>query len=690
MTSPTFNYINCLKPLLRILGWQGNSRDVFEAVPYDATQIDLIDLKNIFVDLGYTCYDKHVPLKKLTRSFLPTLFVNEKQNIFWVIYEKTERDYLYIDCTTGQKLAISTTQKIKGTRYNFIKDDASKNINQNWFKSLAKRFIPDLKKPIFVSSLIALMSLTPAVLIYTSLNGNLFSQSSITLSSILVCLGLLIFSVYLLSKVKNKTLAYLSARLSILCNREALSHLLHLDADHRQNLISHVEISRLKQVDSMQNKITHLTRHLINEIPLLGVSYIALCLINLKMALVVSFAGGISVLYLKSQWSSLKAAFQTLGQEHNLYQQFLTDTHDVIDDVLNLSAHRMWTDRFKTQIADYLQAQKDAFKSLASLQSIILILLITATLGGISLIYSTSGLSGYSVANLVTSGFLLFLTLILFYHLTYHLGEYIQSTELIQNIGHWIQQGQEPKEPHKISHMPQGSIDIQNISFTYPGHDKMALQAVSIQINPGEVIAVMGQNASGKSTFVKLLMGLYSPSQGTISFDGTDISDLNIHHHRHSIGYVSSQVDLFNLSIAQNLRLAQPDVTDKEIRDILNKLDALASIEKLPFGIDTVLTPELQQTLPSALLQKINLARAFVRNCNILIFDEPTGNLDMKADLIFKNMIQNLKGAKTIIIVTHRPSVINLADQVLVLNNGIMRLFGPRAQVLKILSGNAA
>ncbi|MBX3486711.1 MAG: ABC transporter ATP-binding protein [Candidatus Paracaedibacteraceae bacterium] len=690
MTKSQFNYINCLKPLLRILGWQGSPRDVFEAVPCDVSRVDLIDLENIFVDLGYTCYHKPVSLNKLSRSFLPTLFINEKHNIFWVIYEKTERDYLFIDCMTGQKSAVSISKKITGTRYNFIKDGMPKQKTRSLLDEIIKRVGGDLKKPVFFSTLIAFSVLLPLLMLQMILSNNLFHQEIPIILSILGCLGGIVLSIYILSWVKNKTLAYLSARLSILSNREALHHLLYFNTDYRHNLVLQTEINHLKQVDAMQGKLATFVQRLMSGVPMVLVPLLILWLVNGSQALTTTIALGTCCLYLRYKSGRMKSELQSLSQAEHLYGQFIQDSAVVVDDIKDTSSHRLWGDRLKTYLADYLHAHKISFDTLGQIRFGLKLILTVVYLGGVVVAYKTTGFTGYSVPNLILSTALVYFIVTSFYELSYLIRDFFQLKMLIQESESWLQGGGESNESLKTRQSYGGAIDISDVSFTYPGQNHMALQSITVSINPGEVVAVMGHNASGKSTLIKLLMGLYQPSQGSINFDGTDLQGLNIHHHRQSIGYVSSQIDLFSLSIAQNLRLAQPDVTDREIITVLDKLDALSAIEQLPEGIHTILTPELQKTLPSALLQKINLARAFVRESKILIFDEPTGNLDMKADAVFKSLIQSVKGHKTVLIVTHRPSIINLADQVLVLNNGIMRLFGPKAQVLKILSGNAA
>ena len=690
MIKSQFNYINCLKPLLRILGWKGSSREVFEAVPYDINEIDLIDLKNIFVDLGYTCYHKSIALNHLSRSFLPTLFINEQAGIYWVIYEKTERDYLYIDCTTGQKSAVSVKKKIKGMRYNFIKDATPKQKSKPWLSDIAKRLGGDLKRPLVLSSLTAIMALVPLFILQMIMSNHFFHQDTLIILSIIGCLGGVILSIYSLSWVKNKTLAYLSARLSILSNRESLHHLLYLSVDDRHNLVSQAELSHLKQIDLMQDKLARLIRYAVNDVPMVIIPLMALWVVNIVQALSVTTALIFSCFYLRYKVNQMKSEFQTLGQVEQVYDQFMQDATVIKDEIKDTSTSRLWMDRLKMCLSDYLQAHKVSFNTLGAIQFRMSLILGLFYLGGLILAYKLNSLSGYGIANLFVSSALVYFVLNNAYELSYLIGDFFQLKHLIDKSEVWLKTVGETKDSTRIRHSYQGTIGVSNISFTYPEQNHIALQSITLNINSGDVVAIVGHNASGKSTLIKLLMGLYEPSQGNITFDGIALRDIDIHYHRQSIGYVSSQVDLFTVSIAQNLRLAQPDITEREIISVLDQLDALVAIEQLPEGIHTILTPELQKTLPSALLQKINLARAFVRDSKILIFDEPTGHLDMKADMVFKNLIQKMRGQKTIIIVTHRPSIVNLADQVLVLNNGIMRLFGPKNHVLKLLSGNAA
>ncbi len=214
----------------------------------------------------------------------------------------------------------------------------------------------------------------------------------------------------------------------------------------------------------------------------------------------------------------------------------------------------------------------------------------------------------------------------------------------------------------------QGEIVFDNVSFSY-NSGKKALDKVSFRVKPGEKIAIVGSPGSGKSTILKLLLRLYDPDEGRILIDGIDIRDIKLESLRKHIGYVQQEPFIFNRSIRENIALGKPDATIEEIKEAarIAKIDNF--IESLPLGYET-LVGEKGVTLSGGQRQRIAIARALVGNPKILLLDDPVSNLDAETE---KALVEDLKGIlqdKTAIIVTQRPSLVNIADRIIVLEDG--------------------
>ncbi|AIK97158.1 peptidase domain-containing ABC transporter [Candidatus Odyssella acanthamoebae] len=685
-----FNYINCLKPLLRTLGWQGSSRRVFEAVPYDVTEIDLIDLKNIFVSLGYTCYSKKVKLSKLSRSFLPTLFINESKGIFWVIYERTEKDFLYIDCRNGEKAAIPVSKRLSGVRYNFVKGLHPEISAKSWFLCLFDRLSRDLWQPVVMAILGGLSTLAIPLFVQFMYDHVISIQSEKMVPYCVGGLGLVFLSMILFAYIKNRYLSYLGARLNILINNDIERQLMMLSPSHLKEDSIGEQVLKLRQFDYGREMVPRSLVLALFELPIIILATIAMAIVGQELALIPLMAMGLTLMLVKFFYGRLSSLTTKAVAVHKTSSNFIHETLLSLQALHNLAAERAWSDRYRTYGSDTAIQERVLSDKINQLSTWSLSILKGAgaltVCWGIQQVIEGNLSGGTLMAVIILMG-QVFWSL---YTLVGQVQDLPLFRETVSKINQLMVAPIEGLPTIQSAIKPQGHLSVDDVYFRYPGQSKMALQGVRMEANPGEIVAIIGQNASGKSTFVRLLMRLHDPMSGDIKLDGININTFDPIAYRQSIGYAPSVPQFFVGTIAQNMRLAQPEATDKEILYAFEQVGVTEEIHKLPNGIHTRLSDQYQQDYSAGFLQKLNLARALIRDSNVLIFDEPVGNIDFKSDAVFKDTIQNLKGKKTVIIVTHRPSIINLADRILVLNQGIMRLFGPREQVLNILSGNAA
>ncbi|MEM2919082.1 MAG: ABC transporter ATP-binding protein [Candidatus Altiarchaeota archaeon] len=214
----------------------------------------------------------------------------------------------------------------------------------------------------------------------------------------------------------------------------------------------------------------------------------------------------------------------------------------------------------------------------------------------------------------------------------------------------------------------RGEVIFQNISFSYNDKEEV-LKNINFEVKPGEVIAIVGRSGAGKTSLVNLLLRIYEPTRGSIFIDGIDITKIPIKHLRETIGYVSQDPFLFHGSIIENIKFAKKDASDNEVfkavrlsglHDILQKLS-------LDYNDDVGV---LGTKLSGGQKQIVSIARVFLKDPKLLIFDEATSNLDYETENILKKAINNLTKGRTSFIIAHRLSTILRADRIFVLDKG--------------------
>ncbi len=233
--------------------------------------------------------------------------------------------------------------------------------------------------------------------------------------------------------------------------------------------------------------------------------------------------------------------------------------------------------------------------------------------------------------------------------------------------------------------LAQGGIEFRNLSFHYPNREEYALNNLSLRIEPGERVAIVGRIGSGKSTLEKLLLGLYQPQEGSLLIDGTHLSQLDPAQLRRSIGYVSQDIVLFRGSLRDNIKLGSPHISDAELLQAaeLAGVDTFAQLH--PKGYDMAIG-ERGEGLSGGQRQAVALARALLLKPKIIVLDEPTSSMDNSSENSWKGRITPFLEGRTLILVTHRASLLTLANRLVILDQGAVVADGPRDQVLRALN----
>ena len=230
----------------------------------------------------------------------------------------------------------------------------------------------------------------------------------------------------------------------------------------------------------------------------------------------------------------------------------------------------------------------------------------------------------------------------------------------------------------------KGNIEFRDVEFSYPNAAMTALKGFSCKILEGEKIVVIGRIGSGKTTLQKLLLGLYQPTGGAVLIDGVDIRQLDPADLRRNIGYVAQDVTLFYGTLRDNISIGAPYADDATIVAAAEAGGLTEFVNRHPAGFDMMIG-ERGESLSGGQRQGVAIARAFLMDPPILLLDEPTSAMDFSSEQQFKERLKVAAGHKTVIIVTHRNSLLDLATRVIVVDDGKIVADGPRDQVIQAL-----
>ena len=244
----------------------------------------------------------------------------------------------------------------------------------------------------------------------------------------------------------------------------------------------------------------------------------------------------------------------------------------------------------------------------------------------------------------------------------------------------------EQEEGKRYIHRPiiQGHIALDKVTFHYPDSPVASVRDLSLTIAPGEKVAIIGRIGSGKTTLERLIMGIYKPTEGHARIDDTDMEQLHHVDVRRNIGCVPQDSNLFYGSVRDNITLGRPLVDDRDVMDAANRAGVTAFTQQDPAGLERQVG-EGGGLLSGGQRQSIAIARAFLGRPPVLLMDEPTSAMDNRSEMHIKHQLSQLLPSETLILITHKTSMLDVVDRVIVMEKGSIIADGPKAKVLSDL-----
>ncbi|NKB48618.1 MAG: ATP-binding cassette domain-containing protein [Alphaproteobacteria bacterium] len=664
----------CLSPLLQALGLAFNEAQIFEALPHFTEDLDIDGFRNTLANLQFESSSVSIQLADLDPRALPVLYVPNNGSAMVVLFF-TGDEALVFDGGAQENRRIKTVN-IDGDAYFFRhleQSEISSRANyRDWFPALVNRFRPILTLGLGLTLLINLISLGIPLFVMAIYDSVLGTESVSMLMHLVAGAILTVGADFTLRRFRTRAVSYFGARIDNLVGNEVFRRMLYMPPVFTERATISSQVARIKDFDGIRDFVTGPQALVLFELPftfifLAAITLLAGPVVFIPIFMIVLF--GIMFWLLHGRVSRAVAKSARAAAER---QEFVVEAMNNLRSLKYTNSTKIWMDRFrasssKATLAGFETARINAFVSAISHFIMMSAGIATVAFGAFGVVEGSM-----SVGALIATMILVWRSLgplqLAFVALP-RLAQIRSGTRQIDAMMRLPQErGREDFVP--LAPTVVGHIQFSRINFRYAPDSDPVLWNIDFTAKPGEIIALVGNNGCGKSTIVRLLMALHRPQSGGILIDGRDIRQFDAIELRRLIGYVPQTPRFFYGTIAQNLRLTKPAASDEDLRKAARDAYVLDEIEALPEGFETRIGDGKNNKLPGSVMQRLNIARCYLKDAPIVILDEPGNALDFDADQAVMETIHGMRGHKTVLLITHRPSHMRLADKLVTIDRG--------------------
>ncbi|MGI9493466.1 MAG: peptidase domain-containing ABC transporter [Geminicoccaceae bacterium] len=691
-----------LPALLSGLDWRGSPEHVAMALPHKPNGLDMVDLLNTMANLGYPASTPfRQALRTLDRRLLPALLFPDGR------IGAMKRPLLLVDGPDGEGMichrlddgklvVVEPRRRLFGTIYSFRvarteitgQAAAQRVAGGSWFRGMIERFRPVLTQIFLVGLALNALSLAMPIfvmLIYDMIVGGMSTNGlDDLLIGVIVAIGFEGFFRFM----RLRSIAWLGTRVDHLVSLSIIGRLLHLPSAFTERSTPSVELSRTKALEAVRDFLTGPLLLVVLELPFVVFLLVVIAFLAGPVAIVPLVTAALHISLLLYMRPKLRHAIWRTTKAGSEKEKLLVETLSKIEGLRFNGVANAWFDRLRDVSG---AASYGSFRS-AFLASVIetfahglSVVAGVATMAiGVMLIWRGDITMGALVASLILSWRVLspLQTICLMLPKIEQLRSSIGQVNRLMEI--------EP-EPHAgtlatAGRQFSGAIGFKNVGLRYSKDQDPIFAGLTVDIAPGELVAIIGSNGAGKSTVLRLVNRLSVPQAGSIRIDGADIRQIDPMELRQHVAYMPERPFIFQGTIADNLRMVNPLASDDALKQALIRVDGWAEISVLPDQLETFIGTGIEKhhVLSSSFGYRINLARAYLHDCAIMLFDEiPFAILNSSTGEIYKSFLKENKGKRTMMIVTYRDDYIQLADKVISLSRDMRPLVSAPTAISK-------
>ena len=687
----------CLAPFLKTLGYRGTELSREEATPHFQDGMDIGDLRTALVNLGYKTEPVTGRPCDIDPRMMPCLHEADETDDVVVLLDESGGAILAF--THGKYRALSDEEAHRDGRAYVASpiDPKSTAARGTWSRRLLGRFKSFVGQLLLISAVSNVLSIAVPLFVMTVYDRVIASRALDTLPMLFMGIAIAIGVDLYLKTLRSRLLGAMAARIDYLVGTATFAKLLRLPLSYTDGPPISAQIARLREFQAVRDLFAGPAAGAIVDFPFTIVSLAVIALIGgwlalvpLAACIVFAAAGFFGARWLQSHEQAHSASATDLFNH-------VTDTTLHHESIKREGAEGVWLHRFRLMSADTATRAGELQDRSAAVEALSQFLNSAAAIA--VLVFGTlMVLSGsITVGALIATMALTWRILSPAQQLFQTLGRLGRLRASIQSMNQMLRLTDEydASIPNLARAPRQGRISLNRVSLRYGNETDPALLNVNLHIPAGKMIALAGPNGAGKSSILRLLQGLYQPQSGVVTIDGADVRQLSPKVLRRAISSAPQRIDFFYGTIAQNLRLADAPASDGALRRATDDAGILDSILALPEQFNTRIGDLTTATLPPGFLRQLTIARALVRKAPILLLDEPEAMLDEQGANAVQRLLERLRGTRTVLFTSHRPSYIRIADYAVFLRGGNVEFGGkPEGAIEKLIgqskSGKAA
>ncbi|MCB9994638.1 MAG: peptidase domain-containing ABC transporter [Hyphomicrobiaceae bacterium] len=668
---------HALLGMLDKVNWPCSVDQFARAMPHFPERFGIIEIREVLARLGFSSNARFVSPAQIAPRDLPALLVHESSVS---ILEADQKGKIFAtDPKTGQRRKVKWTRDLSLVSFAPVADgDAKAGPPKSWLAETLRRFGPEVLQLLGLTLFINLMVLATSFAVMSIYDKVIPVGAFDTLTAIAIALGMAVMFELRFRGLKSRLIGRTTGRLEFLMGTAVFSKLITLPVSMITNTPVADQISRLKQFETVRDLFSGPFVAVVLEVPfiigfMIGLFAVAgpLGFVPLILMVVYAVVGFLLV-------GPIRRQNERSGKRQREHYQQTMETVSNLRQIRSFGCEDVWLDRLRQTTADASAARRKAglsqrFLSTLSTAAVPVAGASTVVTGAVLVINGDM-----TVGMLIGAMIIVWRVLAPIQQLFLMFTRYTEIAQMVNQIDQMMRlPSTETASETPMKRRFEGDVTFDRVSFRYQGANDSSLMGISFTISPGELIAIEGASGAGKTTVLRLILDLYRPQSGTIHVDGINVRQIAPTELRAAIGYVPQKPALFHGTIAQNLRLAAPGASDDDLRRACDEVGILEAVQQLPKGLDTLLDHARQETLPGGFRQALSIAQALLREPKILLLDEPAKTLDHSLEQAFLNCLDQRRGRTTIIMVSHRPSHIRLADRILKLDRGAMVSFDP-------------
>ena len=656
--------------LLERLGWKPSANALIEALPHHPERMTVEAIRDICARLGYGSEKLRLRPDEIDTLRLPALALGSR---LFVLEQAPVGSFVQVDCVTGARFppGRGRSDVVFFDRGN-TGSGAETTRGGSWIRALIGRHAQQFRQ------LFGLTFLINGVIVATSLSVVAVFDLVVPPRALdtLLAIGagaLFVMALELaLRRIRAETIAFVAARTEYSIGTALFSKLVGLSVERTSGASPGAQIARLNQFETVRDLFGGTATITILDLPFAAIFTAVLFLVAgpigfvpLGLAVCAALAG---ILTLPAARRLAAAAQLARAAHHELYLDMIANMRTI----RSLGCEDVWRARLDEAAIRAARAQRTSQslrRRVAALSAVA-----PPLAGGATVL-----LGAFEVmAGNMSAGALVACMIVVWRIVTpvqeamLLIGRATDYLQIFRQIDALLampsEEDERPRSAAAVAAM--GRVTLANATYRYPGSPAPAVAGLTLDVRPGEMLAVTGPSGSGKTTLLKLAGGLIAPQAGVVALDGRSLRHLAPSDVCAVVGFVAQRPAFLHGTIAQNLRFGAPGAKEAALAAAADELGILEMVRDLPEGFDTRLTEARQARLPRGMRQALSIARALLCEPRVLLLDEPAQALDPLLESALLSVIQRRRRRTTIIMVSHRPSHLKLADRLVTMGRG--------------------